>query len=141
MSRLYALEVVILALIAWRFWADRWASLNAFADAVERKTPEWFRWERWGNPISWVHHALWAALFSLAGGASAWSFGLAFHVGFHHFAIGAASFYLVRESYGMVVAIKAKRPHPFWGAKPAWTGWVTDGIMDTVGPLLLAFFL
>lgn len=121
-------QLALVALIAWRFFADRFASLDAFADAVERKMPRWFRWQTRGDWISWVHHAIWTALVGTVGGLLSLAILGAFRPGFRRFAIVWALFYLVREVWGFFWRDR----HEDRVAKRA-----LDGIMDVVASALV----
>lgn len=121
-------QIGLVLVIAWRFFADRFASLNAFADAVERMMPRWFRWETRGDWISWVHHAIWTALVGTLGGLLSLAILGAFRPGFQRFAIAWAAFYFVREVWGFFWRDR-QRDHV---AKRA-----LDGIMDFVASALV----
>lgn len=119
------IQLALLVFIAWRLFADRFYSLNKFADDVERRFP-WFSWERWGDKISWVHHALWTALVGSVGGVIHLVLVASFRPGFQRFALAWVIFYVVREGYGFI-----------HDAKPLSWKRKLDGIMDVVFPALV----
>lgn len=142
------IQLALLVFIALAFIRDRFAALNAFADDVERKAPLWFRWERWGSPITWVHHALWTAAVGALGGLTTLVLFHDWRPGFQRFALGWVLFYLIREGRGLW---KEHRSRPgWWRTRAGWrealwrggphvAGWLTDGVMDVVFPALVAW--
>jgi len=139
------LEILLLAVCVWRWKADHFAALNAFADSVENHLPRplaWLGWKKGGNPVSWLQHALWTVGAGLVGGVLAWSFSAGFWVGLSEFAtVVALCFYVPREGWqavqhyrdvGWTGAWWIGRTHPF-------TGWVWDGVGDTLGPVLVVW--
>ena len=107
-------DVAVAALIAWRYKTDKFASLNKLADSLEDKLPYVLTWRRWGNPITWLQHTLWAAAFVVVGTVVG-TLLADWHQGALHFAAWAFIFYAVRE----------------------WPARNLDGLMDQLGPLLL----
>lgn len=90
-----------------------------FADAVERKLFRgWFDWDTWGDPVTWIHHGLWALVFTGVGALCGWPFGLA-GLGASIGSKCALGFYLLREGLSR-------------------NGW--DSVMDCVGPALVAWW-
>lgn len=135
---MYTVDLMVVALLAWRFHVDRWAALNAFADDLEkRRLPAWFRWSRWGDPISWVHHLLWSAAASLVGAAVAMAMGLPAQVGGLHFGALASVFYFVRELNDAYVQVANQGWGGWlWRGAPHYTGWLVDGTMDWLATVL-----
>lgn len=123
-------------------------TLSGFADAVERRFPA-LSWNRWGDPISWTHHWMWAAL----GTGAAWLVGHA-HVG----AWVMLAFYVLREGISVQEKWRAWRDGtsargPFVDrtiyrptAENGWVvqrglhaGFLVDSFMDCMGPALLVW--
>jgi hypothetical protein len=125
-----AAQAVFVLLLAWQFWANRFGKLNAWADAVEKKAPSWYTYKRWGDPITWIQHAMWAALAGTLGGILSLLILGAFRPGFRRFALGALVFYLAREAWSLVADVKA-------GNVEIDRDRIVDAIMDVVGPALV----
>jgi len=126
-------------LVGW-LMADRFATANAFADHIEATYfPPWFQWDTAGDKVSWVQHGLTALLVSLWGGF--WALALT-PEGFVAGAVfaGWCAFggYIVRETANALDNLM--RPHMWTHPAPNRVGWAVDGIMDTVGPLVVALF-
>jgi hypothetical protein len=110
-----------------------------FADRVEaRLFRGWFDLDTWGDPVTWIHHALWALVFAGIGALIGWPFGLA-ALGAKIGALGSVAFYVVRE--GLALRRAWGSPGMWWRGKPHHTGWLVDGILDCVGPALVAWWL
>ena len=141
---IWHLDVVLLALIAWRFQADRFASLDQFADRVADALPDFLTEARWGDPASWVLHAVWTACIGAIGGLLSWLLLGSFALGFAHWVVCGFVFYVVREAEQAWWASKQnsrrgpiidKRDH----ARGFHVGWLADGIMDLVGPAIVVW--
>lgn len=129
-------------------WYAPIARLNRFADAIENRLP-WFSWNRWGDPVSWVHHLLWALLVACIGRMVGGSDGQVAG------AFAACSFYALRETVSVGERWRAWRagdPHGplvdrsvygptvangFAPQRGVHVGFVIDSTMDQVGPLLV----
>ena len=61
------LSLSVLGLAVWSVRRDNMASLNALAVRLEPKLPSWLRFERWGDPATWVHHVLVTMVVSIVG--------------------------------------------------------------------------
>lgn len=126
--------VVFVGFLAWRWIDDRFASLNAFADRLEKKLPRFLRWPP--DPISWLHHTAFTALAGL--GLGLWAMLTIYEFG-RGFAVGTsimAAFYFVREAKGIYE--QWGRPGMWWRGWPHLTGWFVDGVCDFLFPTTLA---
>ncbi len=134
---LYAVGLALFAaFFAWRWTVDKFAWLNAWADACERLLPRFLRWPP--DPITWVHHASFTELAGLGMGAWAWICGVGFAWGFAEGATVMVAFYGVREGYGLRKAWGS--PGMWWRGWPHLTGWFVDGIMDFLCPFSVAVY-
>ena len=125
-----------LPLVGWLI-IDRFQTANFYADYLETFFPCWFQWGHSGDPVSWIHHALVALVVSLWGGVWAvlltpdgFLFGAAFG--------GWCAFggFVVRETWGALDNLM--KPNAWTHPSPHRVGWAVDGIMDCIGPLLVA---
>lgn len=112
--------------------------LNTFADDVERRLPRWLQYDLWGDPISWVHHAVWALLCAAVGALIGLLVGLP-RLGAKIGALLALTFYVARE--GERLWAERGRPGALWRGRPHWTGWLVDGVLDCVGPALVVWLV
>ena len=134
MTLFFAGLVVFVGFLVWRWEADRFKSLNAWADRVEKMLPRFLRWPP--DPISWLHHTAFTALAGL--GLGGWAlltlgtFGRGFAVGTSVMAL----FYIVREGKGIYE--QWGNPGRWWRGWPHLTGWLVDGVCDCLFPLTLA---
>lgn len=139
MSILYAHPVMVPDLMGLAFlaylYATRFAGINGLWDDIERLMPRWLTYQRWGNPITWLHHTMTAVGFACVGGALVWLNAGSFAMGFMHWSFGVALGYVLREAFNWDYHAK-KGTEDMWSLK---RGWKTDGIMDVVGPLLVVF--
>jgi len=126
----YIVELVIVGLLVWQAYDNKWAWLNAKADEFERKVPMWLRWEMWGDPISWFQHASGAAGVGVALGLLSKLLEGSFTLGLRHGTALMLVFYLVREGYGFW--LQRGDGGKWWRGAPHYTGWVVDGVMDVV---------
>lgn len=124
-----------LPLLYWLVAVDRFETWNRWADALEANLfPPWFRWDVQGDKVSWVQHGLIAFVASLYGGLLGLAAPESFAFGATIVAWVAFVAYVVREGRGAPWGKPNKWSHP----APHRVGWMVDGIMDTVGPLLVA---
>jgi hypothetical protein len=141
---IWTLNATLAAFLIAAFIRDRFAWLNARADDFERIVfGGWADFDTWGDPASWVHHGFTCAVVGGAWGALAWALSIGFAVGFLHGTCAMLGFYIVREGHnawthhaesGWEGAVHV-RPFRKWGFR---TGWALDGLMDLVGPVLVA---
>lgn len=137
-----ALSLGLVGWIGWRWKMDRWDGMNQWADGVEKLLPRWLSWEMWGDPATWLHHAIFTAVASHVGGALAFLTGTKIIAGAFAWAVGASVFYAAREVGDM-------RHHwedqggagAVWRGSPHYTGWLIDGLMDLLFPALYATWL
>ena len=131
------LIVVHLPLLYWLVWVDRFYTWNRWADELEAHVfPPWFRWEKQGDPVSWVQHGLTAFAVSLYGGILSLLAPESFALGALIGAWVAWAAYVVRE--GLTIRERWGRPLKWSHPSPHRVGWMVDGILDTVGPLIVA---
>ena len=112
---------------------------NRYADDVERWLFKgWADWDTWGDPVTWVHHFLWALTFAGVGALIGLPFGLA-ALGAKIGALVALAIYLARE--WETIRDSWDQPGMWWRGRPHWSGYLVDGVMDCVGPALVALWL
>jgi len=122
------------AFLFWRWTADRFKSLNKWADRLEKRLPRFLRWPP--DPISWLHHSAFTATAGLGLGLWAWLTLGTFGIGFASGASVMAAFYAIREGRG--IYLQWGNPGMWWRGWPNLTGWFVDGVMDFLCPLAVA---
>lgn len=132
-------DIALALFVLYHFARDRFARLNTWADRAEHSFPSWFQWVRWGDPVTWVQHAVITALFGGWGALVALCGGIDPRVGFTHWACIWAGFYVIRELGAFWSKWKAQEPGPWHRGGQHRTGWVIDGLMDMAGPLAVAW--
>lgn len=132
-TQAWTLVICHLPLVLWLVM-DQFRTANRWADGLETHFPSWFQWNNSGDKVSWVHHGLIAFGVSLYGGLLSFLVPESFVFGAALLGWCAFAAYVVRELWGAT-----------WGAPNTWThpraqrvGWAVDGMMDTLGPLLVA---
>lgn len=140
-------EGLIVAGLAYELIDNGFSRLSGAADKLEDSMPSVLHYNRWGDPVTWVHHAAWTASAGLAGGAVAKAVGAPFRCGFDHFSKIAVGFYVVRETVGAfrpkdegLGAFRDERTHPDW-RRGTHTGWLCDGLGDVLGPFAVRLFV
>lgn len=136
-SALRVTEGAIVAGAAYEFADNRGARLSGAADALEARLPTPLTYNGSGDPITWVHHALWTATVGTFLGTVSWLTDRDFRKGFKDGALMGLGFYVIRESVGAFHeergAWSDTRERPDW-QRGIHLGWVWDGLGDVAAP-------
>ena len=126
------LSLSVLGLAVWSVRRDNMASLNALAVAWEPRLPNWLRFERWGDPATWVHHTLVTMVVSIVGAILAMLSGTDMGLGAFAWGCGGAAYYLYREVTDFLhhLSHREEAGNAIWRGPPHYTGWVVDCLGD-----------
>lgn len=134
---LLGIHLVLLSALA----RDEFRTVNMWADIFEAHClPTWLQWSTMGDKVSWTHHALIAAAVSLYGGLLSTLTPESFVTGAVIAAWFAFCAYAAREAISAYGSYKRGRTYVWTHPSPSRVGWAVDGILDVVGPLLVALF-
>ena len=132
------LSLGVLGLAVWNIRRDNMASLNVVADGFEKKLPSWLRFQRLGDPATWIHHTLITMGVSIVGAVLAMFSGTAMGLGAFAWGCGGAAYYVQREISNIQhhLAHREEAGNAIWRGPPHYTGWVLDGVGDALFPIL-----
>tara|TARA_Y100000296_G_scaffold35926_1_gene41604 strand:- start:53 stop:520 length:468 start_codon:yes stop_codon:yes gene_type:complete len=137
------LSLSVLGLAVWSVRRDNMASLNALAVRWEPRLPSWLRFERWGDPATWVHHVLVTMVVSIVGAILAMLSGTEMGLGAFAWGCGGAAYYLYREVTDFLhhLSHREEAGNAIWRGPPHYTGWVVDCLGDGLLPVLYVWWL
>lgn len=142
-ARLRVVEGAAVAALVYEFHDNRFARLSRAADALEDRMPSVLHYNRWGDPVTWVHHAWWTAAAGAVLGLIGRALGNPFVCGFDDGSRLAVGFYGVRETAALLEDNgrgfwRDGRTREFYQRGPH-LGRLPDGLGDFVFPLGVRF--